>query len=126
VSFAHLASGISCSLPVRHLLSAVAHFLDHLARGLDRAARRLESAAGASGPQLLPADLLLEDEGEVQRPVTTARSQPPPIPAAARLPLAATKRRPTDQERAWQELASGRSPRLTTRALPRPAPSAVQ
>jgi hypothetical protein len=114
---------------LRHLLSALARGLGHLAKGLDRAARRLEAteAGGcARTPELLPAELVVESETDTQpaaTALTTVRMQPPPIPADARLPSFATGRKPSEHERIWQEVTSGRHPRLTTRRLSRATPA---
>jgi hypothetical protein len=87
------------------LLGALARTSGWLARALRRVARQLEAieAAGTRRlPELLPEDLVFE-------------SEPPPIPAdACRRPLP-LERDASEQERAWQELISGRHPHRLTR-----------
>jgi hypothetical protein len=90
--------------------------------GLVVAAGLLRRLLGAAIPLLQPADVVLEVEPEAQAPLTT-RLQPPPIPAAARRRTPETKGKMTDQEMAWQELMSGRHPRLIARAFSRPTDS---
>jgi hypothetical protein len=80
--------------------------------------------------QLLPAELVLEEESDAQPPATipamaTPRRQPPPIPVEARLSPTPARRSPTTQELAWEELMRGRHPQLVTGLLSRPAPAQV-
>ena len=116
---------------LRRLLSALARASGQLARALDRAARQVEAteiAAGARTLQFLPAELMLEGEPEAQSSATIpvgARLQPPPIPADAGRRPTTTRRKTSEQERAWQELTNGRHPRLVTRPLSPPPPSAA-
>jgi hypothetical protein len=91
------------------------HVLASLARLVGQPAR---------SPERLPADLLIEgDDVEwlVTAPAPLA-SQPPPIPAEALAPASAVGRPPSAQERAWQELMSGRHPRLIIDSLSRATP----